>query len=1103
VDTTPGANYTLSWYMAGNTNCGQSIKTMDVYWDGTLVDAPTSNDTSDSSTSMGWVQLQLDVQAAGASSVVEFADATPDQSQCGAALDNVSLTPASTAAPSFTEESPPLSTLAGSTYSAIFFATGAPAYTLTGAPSWLSVTPFGAVTGTPPGGTTSFSYSVTASNADGQAQAGPYTVQVQNAAAITGTVIDGGIAADPVTGAVVQACVTGSSECQETTTGSGGDYSVPAPVGSSVVVSAYPRPGTADAATSTKPLPVTAAGISGETLSLDGLSPLTGGLEINGSTAPTVYWANPSTATLTGCQNGYGVVSIVGENTATGQTGYSLVPLTETSPGSGSYSGVIPPQEPVHGPVEVGSSLVCPPQSALEPSSGPATGGTTVLLTGSGFTGASGVSFGSEQAASYTVLSDQAIEATAPAGTGTVPVIVRDGSSSIVVDQYTYLGIMSVSPASGPAAGGTQVVITGTGLGSAAAVVFGTTGADFTQVSDTQIDAVAPPGTGTQDIRVVTPFGGTTPTTTADEFHYGPTTTSAVTGRGRPAGVPSAALGTIAVLRPSAAELDSFTRQMSAVDTRMPDDIPSDIQSALDFMYAHNFALIPQTYKALINGAIASVNPSCTNLGRALTSGLVLQELPQLTLIADVTIAPAMVSLLGTVLSGAALSFAAAAAPFVATAALVALFSAAANAAYQANFQCDFSPNTEIDPSGTVLDTNGNPVSGATVTILRAGTSAGPYAPVSTAAAGIDPAVNPETTGSDGVFHWDVYAGWYEVQASAPGCTDPADPDQPAVTIGPYPVPPPQVGLTITLACANEPAAPVPAVTSLSQSSGPPGGGTTLTILGTGFTPSSVVTFGGTKATGMTYLSPQALSVTSPAGSGMVDVQVQTAGGTSAKSSADQFFYGSPPAVTGLSPSSGPVAGGTAVTITGTSFTSATEVRFGDTPATSFTVVSGTEIQATAPAEPVGTVDITVTNPAGTSAPVTADQYIYQSPPPAIDGEVTAKGGTSVTAELTTAGSGDLIVAFVAGDGPSFAAQTAKVSGGGLSWTLARRTNTRDGTAEVWEARASGPLSQARITSSLAVSIFSQVLTVVAFKDAPGTGATASMSGGTRHHQAS
>lgn len=179
VATTAGANYTLTWYMAGNTNCGQSIKTMDVYWDGTLVDAPTFNDTGDSTTSMGWVQLQLNVTATGSSSVVEFADATPDMSQCGATLDNVSLVPASTARPAFTEDSPPLSTLAGTPYSAIFFATGVPAYSLTGAPSWLSITPFGAVTGTPPDGTTSFTYSVTASNTDGSAVAGPYTITVQ------------------------------------------------------------------------------------------------------------------------------------------------------------------------------------------------------------------------------------------------------------------------------------------------------------------------------------------------------------------------------------------------------------------------------------------------------------------------------------------------------------------------------------------------------------------------------------------------------------------------------------------------------------------------------------------------------------------------------------------------------------------------------------------------------------------------------------------------------------------------------------------------------------------------------------------------------------
>jgi hypothetical protein len=205
------------------------------------------------------------VTATGASSAVEFADATPDMSQCGAALDNVSLVAAEVAAPSFTEDSPPVEALEGSAYSAIFFASGVPTYGLVGAPSWLTITPSGAVTGVPPAGTTSFSYSVSASNADGDAVAGPYTVTVQTAAAVTGTVVDGGIAATPVAGASVQACVTGGGECQQATTASGGTYSVNAPVGSSIVLSAYPHPGTGDFATSTAPLTVPASGIQGET----------------------------------------------------------------------------------------------------------------------------------------------------------------------------------------------------------------------------------------------------------------------------------------------------------------------------------------------------------------------------------------------------------------------------------------------------------------------------------------------------------------------------------------------------------------------------------------------------------------------------------------------------------------------------------------------------------------------------------------------------------------------------------------------------------------------------------------------------------------------
>ncbi len=86
------------------------------------------------------------------------------------------------------------------------------------------------------------------------------------------------------------------------------------------------------------------------------------------------------------------------------------------------------------------------------------------------------------------------------------------------------------------------------------------------------------------------------------------------------------------------------------------------------------------------------------------------------------------------------------------------------------------------------------------------------------------------------------------------------------------------------------------------------------------------------------------------------------------------------PAVTSVSPSSGPAAGGTSVTITGTAFTGATAVNFGATAATGVTVDSDTQITATAPAGS-GTVDVTVTTPGGTSPTSTADHYTYLAAP--------------------------------------------------------------------------------------------------------------------------
>ena len=82
------------------------------------------------------------------------------------------------------------------------------------------------------------------------------------------------------------------------------------------------------------------------------------------------------------------------------------------------------------------------------------------------------------------------------------------------------------------------------------------------------------------------------------------------------------------------------------------------------------------------------------------------------------------------------------------------------------------------------------------------------------------------------------------------------------------------------------------------------------------------------------------------------------------------------PTVSSITPASGPTSGGTTVTIDGSGFTGVTAVDFGATAAASFTVSSGTQVSAVSPAG-TGTVDITVTGPAGTSATSSADRFTY------------------------------------------------------------------------------------------------------------------------------
>ena len=187
-------------------------------------------------------------------------------------------------------------------------------------------------------------------------------------------------------------------------------------------------------------------------------------------------------------------------------------------------------------------------------------------------------------------------------------------------------------------------------------------------------------------------------------------------------------------------------------------------------------------------------------------------------------------------------------------------------------------------------------------------------------------------------------------------------------------------------------------VTGIAPGSGSTAGGTTVTISGTGLAGATGVSFGGAAAK-ITAAAATKITVISPAGTGTVSVTVTTPHGHSAGS----FTYvAPPPAVSGVSPSSGPDTGGTTVTISGTGLAGATAVHFGSASA-AIASDSATEITVTSPsAGATGAVSVTVTTPAGTSGAAT---FTYLNPPPAITGLRPNSGSTAGKTEVTIVGS--------------------------------------------------------------------------------------------------
>jgi uncharacterized protein (DUF779 family) len=202
---------------------------------------------------------------------------------------------------------------------------------------------------------------------------------------------------------------------------------------------------------------------------------------------------------------------------------------------------------------------------------------------------------------------------------------------------------------------------------------------------------------------------------------------------------------------------------------------------------------------------------------------------------------------------------------------------------------------------------------------------------------------------------------------------------------------------------------PPPTLTNLNLPSGSTAGGNDVVLTGTFFTGATDVHVGSHDLTTcpgapcFTFNGDTQITATMPPNAaGGVNVHVVTPGGTT--NDLTYTYVTPPPTLTNLDQSSGSTAGGNGVALTGTNFTGATDVHVGVSDlapcgsGSCFTINSDTQITVTMPANTPGIVNVNVTTPGGTTASL---QYTYVAPAPTVTG-VSPKEGAPAGGNLVT-----------------------------------------------------------------------------------------------------
>jgi IPT/TIG domain len=603
-----------------------------------------------------------------------------------------------------------------------------------------------------------------------------------------------------------------------------------------------------------------------------------------------------------------------------------------------------------------------PTVTSVSPTSGPASGGTAVAVTGTDFEGStfttSQVTVGGQDvtiacgtAPCFTVNSATSITVDVPAGSaGTVDITVTTpGGTSTTSsgDQYTYVAaptVTGVTPNAGPLTGGTVVTVTGTGFVNVSVVTVGTTPVSttcgiapcYTMISSTQLTVDMPAeAAGVVDI-TVTGTGGTSTKSSADTYVYAPVPT--ITGVSPQFG-PTVGGNTVVITgtgfkSSNSPNADFTTGRVSNGTTNVTATPCPTTPSAPCYNVDSATQITAEDFPPHAAGAIdITVTTPGGSSATSTADQYTYELLPNVT-----NAAPKA----GPVVGGNTVTLTG----------------------------TDFTNATRVTVGTTMITT---PCPASPCYTVSSATQVNVVMPAEPAATINITVTTPGGTSATGVA--DTYA---------------------------Y--------------------APIPTITKVNPNHGSIQGGADVTVTGTGFKSGTYystpqVSVGSTSIT----VTPCPGTVTAPCynvnsatqifiedfpahAAGSVDLTATTVGGASVPSSADRYIYGATfPTVATLSQRDGAQKGGEVVTIGGTNFTgqgfTTSDVIFSggvvgttDVPVTNpypcpssttgcFSVVSASQISVFTPAAAAsGTVDITVVTDVGTSGISTADQYVFVAP---------------------------------------------------------------------------------------------------------------------------